>query len=143
MRNYDDIFNEDDGELAPQCRYRKEYCQQLVEWMEKGGSYDAFASKINVNPDTMYHWEEMGIPNWIKAKKLAWSANLAFMEQLGTAAMMGKIKNFSNAVWIFTMKNRHAKLYKDRSEVSVTKLGENITDEEAAGAYASMIEREE
>lgn len=37
-------------------KYESRFCEELVEHMSMGGGLRSFASKINVNPDTVYEW---------------------------------------------------------------------------------------
>ena len=42
--------------LGRPTKYRKEYCEQLVEWMREGKSFWTFASTIPCSIDTICEW---------------------------------------------------------------------------------------
>lgn len=104
-------------------KYRPEFCEQLVEHMSKGHSFESFASTINVNRDSLYEWVK-NHTDFSDAKKRAVDKNLEFMEGLGLQAMQGHIPNFNVGVWCFFMKNVHR--WKDKHELS---LDEDLTVE--------------
>lgn len=86
-------------------KYKKEYCQGLIDHMSQGWGFETYAAVINVNPDTLYEWAKVH-PEFSEAKKVAFVKSQMKFEQIGMAAMLGKIKNFQPSVWVFTMKNR-------------------------------------
>ena len=70
--------------------YRPEYCQQLVEHMSQGYSFDTFAPKAKVSLKSLYNWTER-YPEFLQAKKDAKAACKLFWEDLGVSAAQGKI----------------------------------------------------
>lgn len=95
--------------------YREEYCQQLVDHMAEGFSFETFAATIDTHRDTLYEWCKVH-PNFSDAKRTGTDKCQAYFEKLGKAAMLGKIDGFSSAVWIFSMKNRFR--WQDKVEIS-------------------------
>lgn len=51
-------------------KYKPEYCQQVIDYMSEGRTFQAFAGFISVNRDTLYKWIEKH-PEFAEAKKLA------------------------------------------------------------------------
>lgn len=108
-------------------KYKPEYCDLVVEHMEKGLSFEAFAAVIKVNRDTIYEWEKVH-PEFAEAKKNASDANLLFWEKLGIDHILNisesfgegfsKSKSLNASVWIFNMKNRFK--WRDSTDVNQT-----------------------
>jgi hypothetical protein len=86
-------------------KYKPEYCQQLIEHMSQGLSFETFAAVIDVNDDTLYEWAKVH-PEFSDAKKRAFGKCKILWEKMGIAGATGKIRNFNAAAWIFNMKNR-------------------------------------
>lgn len=89
-------------------KFKKEYCEMLIEHMRNGGSYQTFAAKIPdnaVNIDTLYYWEQKH-PEFSDAKKRGFALCRLFFETVGNAIMAGKLKNGNNINWYMQMKNR-------------------------------------
>lgn len=106
------------GEWPTKPKYRPEYCEQLIEHMSEGKSYEAFAAKIRTSRETLYNWEEVH-PEWKEAKKIAVEGFNAIWEQLAfnTAAGLSK----GNATMIqFMLRNRDPDRYKDKQQVEHT-----------------------
>ena len=97
-------------------KYKKEFCQKLIDHMSKGFSYEGFAGKIDTHRDTLYHWEKL-YPEFSDAKKKAFIKCMNYWEEMGMAGTVGKIKGFSTPMWIFNMKNRFK--WADRHEHAV------------------------
>jgi hypothetical protein len=89
--------------------YREEYCQALIDWRQRGGTYEGFAGSIGVSKQTLYDWEKAQ-PAFLDAKRRARQKHRVFMDQIGLGLMTGKLKG-SAGVWIFVMKNEHG--YRD------------------------------
>ena len=103
--------------MSCMTKYEPAICQKLIDHMSTGLSYESFAAEIGVTRKTLYNWE-VEYPAWAQAKKEAFEKCLNFWEKLGMTGIMGKIKNFQSAVYIFNMKNRFG--WKDRQEVTYT-----------------------
>ena len=100
-------------------KYKEEYCQELVNHMSNGFSFESFAGIIEVCFDTLYEWKKVH-PEFSEAHKKGLAVNLQYWEQAGIYGMkLGK--DFNTPVWIFNMKNRHK--WRDKHEV-VTSDGE-------------------
>lgn len=84
-------------------KYKPEYCDQLVDHMTDGYSFESFAGKCEVNIDTLYHWCTIH-PSFSEAKKIAVEKCRLFWERMGIEGL--RYKDFNATVWIFNMKNR-------------------------------------
>ena len=96
-------------------KYKPDYCIELIKHMQRGFSYDTFPAVIpdKVHLDTLYEWESK-YPEFSEAKKIAFTRNRHFWEELGIKASLEQKQNFNAAVWIFNMKNRFG--WKDKTE---------------------------
>jgi hypothetical protein len=92
--------------LGRPTKYDPKYCEELVEWMSKGMSFESFSGTIDTHRETLYEWAKQH-KDFSDAKKLGREKSLIFYEKLGLSAQMGKIKGFIPSVHIFTMKNKH------------------------------------
>ena len=107
-------------------KYRKEFCEKLIEHMSKGLSYESFAGQIDVDRSQLYIWEKKH-NEFHDAKKRAVEKCLLHWEKIGYAGMLGSeismgdrkinMKNFQTSMWIFQMKNRFK--WTDRQEHKV------------------------
>jgi hypothetical protein len=95
--------------------YKPEYCDKLVEHMADGNSFETFGATIGVCRDSLYTWEKK-YPDFSDAKRLGREKALSWWEKVGKLGMMGKIKGFVPAIWIFSVKNRFG--WTDKVEIS-------------------------
>lgn len=86
-------------------KYKPEYCEMLIKHMADGYSFESFAAIIDLDRDTIYEWTKAH-PDFSDAKKRAVAKSQLFWEKIGHGGSLGRIKNFSAAAWIFSMKNR-------------------------------------
>lgn len=86
-------------------KFRKEYCELLIEHQKKGLSFQCFGVTIGVDRATCDRWVQR-YPEFRAAKKTAQEHCLLFWERLGIQGTAGKIKGFNPAVYCFNMKNR-------------------------------------
>lgn len=86
-------------------KYDPSCCEKVVSFMAKGLSKEAVAGRLGISRDTLYEWcqthEEF--PDSIKEGE---AKSRYYWEKIGIDGMLGKIKGFRPAVWIFIMKNR-------------------------------------
>lgn len=85
--------------------YKPEYCEQLIEFMKQGFSFEAFGGEISVSKQTLYTWTEKH-PEFMDAKNIAYSHSRRFWEGIAIDACKGQMKIPAQAIWVFTMKNR-------------------------------------
>lgn len=108
--------------------YRPEYCQALIEHMEKGLSFEAFAGALGVAKQTLYNWEKL-FPEFVDAKEIGIGRARIFWENLGINHVVNQSESFGQgvsqskslnaSVWIFNMKNRFQWRDKQPDEVDV------------------------
>lgn len=98
--------------------YKPEYCEQLIEHMAKGYSFEAFGGVLGVSRDRVYEWAKKH-PDFAEAKDVGLSRNLMYYEQQGNQGMWidkeGPVLN--NTLWVFNMKNRHG--WTDRKDIQI------------------------
>lgn len=89
-------------------KYKKEYCEMLIEHMACGYTYESFAGRdeIEVHRDTLYAWEKY-FPEFSDAKKVGRSKQLLRDETTLMMLTAGKFPGGSVAAHIFKMKNCH------------------------------------
>lgn len=116
-------------------KYKKAFCKQLVEHMEKGFSLESFAAEINCCKQTLYNWQE-NHPDFLDAVQKGEAKSRLFWERIGIAGTIGKIDNFKQASWSFNISNRFPKEWKHRQSVDQTVT---VTAEmRIAAMYAKM-----
>lgn len=94
--------------MATSHKYRPEFCEELLEHMGKGFSFESFGAVAKVTNKTLHDWA-IRYPEFGDAKAHAELLSLWFWEKMGMAGASGKIKGFQTAVWIFSMKCRFRK----------------------------------
>jgi len=100
----------------------------LIEHMEKGLSFEAFAGLVGVTKKTLYSWFEQN-PDFLNAKEIGTARCRIFWEQLGIDHIVNKSdsehgggsssRSLNASVWIFNMKNRFGWRDKQPDEVDV------------------------
>lgn len=85
-------------------KYRPEYCDQLIQHMADGLSFEAFAADVDVHFDTLYNWCKL-FPEFSEAKKVGLAKSIKWWEQAGMQGMRTQ-GGFNATVWVFNMKNR-------------------------------------
>lgn len=125
----------EENKIGRPSKYNPEFCQQLIDHMAQGLSFESFAAVIGVNQDTLYEWTKVH-DEFSEAKKTAYNANLLFWEKQGIDGLYsivetdeeGKIvrsKSINSTVWIFNMKNRHK--WRDKQEGEEDQININLT----------------
>lgn len=104
-------------------KYKSEYDQMLIEHMATGLSYESFAGLVGVCTDTLYEWEKAH-PSFSEAKRDGFAKNRLFWERLGVQYITHVDSKFESSpklnstVYIFNMKNRFPREWRDRVEVA-------------------------
>lgn len=109
-------------------KFRKEFCQQLIDHMSQGLSFDTFAGRISVNPDSLYEWVKK-FPIFSEAKKIATAKRNFLVEsmyvQAATGAEVrdtkGRILKPNTAMMIYWTKNTLG--WSDKVEAQVDQQG--------------------
>jgi hypothetical protein len=95
--------------------FKPEYCEQLIDHMAEGYSFEAFCGKIGVAKQTAYTWVKQHA-EFAEAKEIGFEKNRLFWEHKGIEGLWGdKDSRFNSTVWVFNMKNRHG--WRDRVEM--------------------------
>ena len=103
------------NKLGAPSTFKKKYCEELIEHMASGLSFETFAALVNANRDTVFAWAKQH-KIFSDAKKIGEMKCQLFWESLGRAGSAGKINGFNCGAWVFNMKNRCK--WRDRHEVS-------------------------
>jgi len=97
-------------------KYKPQYCQELIDHMAQGLSYDCFIpSDQYVSTATLYVWEKE-YPEFLEAKGMAFHKNRMFWEKVGADQATGAIQGSATA-YVFNMKNRFN--WSDRREIKI------------------------
>ena len=105
---------------APQCKYRPEYCQMLVNHMKQGLSVATFGAKVDVSRSTVYEWIDT-IPEFKEAHEKAKQLAQEFFESRLSAKIAGvtipgiDTKKIDTTALIFALKTRFHETYGDKS----------------------------
>jgi len=98
--------------MARPSKYKKAYCQQIIDFMAKGNSAVQFAAEIGVSKDSLYEWVK-NYQEFSDAFKLARARCESHWEKIMQAKAIGNFKDKngvklkgSDACMIFWMKNR-------------------------------------
>ncbi len=86
-------------------RYRKNYCQLLIEHMSQGLSFDTFGGVVDVARDTIYEWVKVH-PEFSDAKKLGTSKRNLLVERAYVQSTLNPTKHkFNTPQMIYWTKN--------------------------------------
>jgi len=102
--------------------YKPEYCEQVIEHMASGLSYESFAGACRVSKQTLYDWE-LKYSDFLDAKAVGFELNRLYWEKLGrdhvthTESKFESTPKLNSSVYIFNLKNRFPKEWRDRTEV--------------------------
>lgn len=95
-------------------KYKPEYCDQLIEHMAKGYSFETFGAAVGVARSSVYEW--LKNQEFSDAKKEGLMQCQLFWERMGIGGATGRIKGFNVGCWVFNMKNRFG--WRDKVETS-------------------------
>lgn len=95
-------------------KYKRKYCEMLIEHMGKGYDFQSFAGKLLVNRDTLYRWVD-NYKEFSDAKEIGQALNLYKLQQIGLAGMTGKIQ-INQRLFSLFMKNIHG--WKDKVDIT-------------------------
>jgi len=110
--------------------YKPEYCQQLIDHLAHGYSFESFGAIVGRGRATLYEWVEK-YPEFAEAKRVGSERGLKFLEDaLLSTAMKETIKdtvydrkfdpkkiNPWTIQWL--LKTRHHQLYSERNHVKI------------------------
>lgn len=118
-------YNEENPPGRP-TKFQPEYCEMLINHLKRGKSYQTFAAVVDVCIDTLYEWER-NFPMFSDAKKRGWAHYQLWWEDHGQDGMYNETfkdndgmtvsKSINSTLWIYNMKCRFPKDWRDRVEV--------------------------
>ena len=85
-------------------KYEDRFCEELIQHMALGFSFESFAGKIEVAEDTLYEWQKVNL-DFSEAHRIGKSKMRVFWEELGIVGTT-EGKNFNASAWAFNMKNK-------------------------------------
>lgn len=99
-------------------KYLPEYCDQLIEHMRKGYSFEAFAADLSVGRSTLYEWEKAH-PEFKQAKEIGHEKCLKHWETIALDGVWNHPEQASvnTGIFVFNMKNRFG--WRDVSKVDI------------------------
>lgn len=106
------------GKFGRPTKYKKEYCELLVQHMSQGLSFESFAGEIDVNRDTVHEWATRH-KDFSEAKRRGEAKSRIIWEKILVGGATGKIKNYNATSAIFALKNKFPKEWRDRKEIDV------------------------
>lgn len=80
-----------EGDKLPAGRpskYKPEYCQLIIEHMEKGYSLESFGAIAEVCKDTLFEWQKVH-PEFKEAVDIGYAKSLLWWEKAGMQGMLG------------------------------------------------------
>jgi hypothetical protein len=95
----------DSNPVGRPSTYKPEYCQMLMDHMEKGFSLESFGGVVRAAKSTIYEWIK-NYPEFSDAVALGKTLCQLRWEEFGKDMMMGKVFGGSSTIYIFNMKNR-------------------------------------
>lgn len=97
--------------MARPTKYRKKFCEVVMEVGAVGGWMAEMAEACDVSRNTMNNWAD-NYPEFKEALERAKQKAQAFMEKKGRAGLM--IKNFNAPLWKQQMAARHPDEYTEK-----------------------------
>jgi hypothetical protein len=99
----------------PESTYKSEYCSIAADVLAAGESLAAVCAELDICRATLYNWRD-AYPEFANAINAGLQKAQRDWEALGREGIVGDIKNFSAAPWIFTMKNRFREDYQEEKD---------------------------
>lgn len=102
-------------------KFRPEFCEKLIDHMAKGLSFETFGAEIGTSRTQIYEWAKPEnrdkYPGFADAKSFAQEECRKFWETVGGGIATGQLNKGNAAVWIYNMKCRFAKEWRDHKEL--------------------------
>ena len=103
-------------------KYDVKYCQQLIDHMAQGFSFESFGAVINVDESTLFNWIQ-DYPEFFQSKKEAFTKSRLFWEAIGID--QAKLGVGNSTSFVFNMKNRFPKEWRDKQDLTLGGDSEN------------------
>jgi hypothetical protein len=95
-------------------KFKEEYCEQLIDHMNSGLSFESFGGVIEVAVSTLYKWAE-DHKIFSEAKAIGFQKSRFFWEKIGIQQAQDGQGNAT--AFVFNMKNRFPAEWRDKQEV--------------------------
>lgn len=102
--------------------YKQEYCQMLIDHMEKGFSFESFAGMVLTTRASLYRWRDK-YEDFRDASNIGRELCRVFWEKAGIDGMW-KGKEFNSGVWAKNISNRFRDEWTDQSKSEVNTTSE-------------------
>lgn len=86
-------------------KYKKEYCQEVIELMAQGWLDYKIAAKWNISRDTYYTWRNE-YKDFNEACKVGLAKSESWWADWGEKGMRGEVEGFDYKCWISFMNNK-------------------------------------
>lgn len=98
--------------------YDPKYCDEVVEHMKEGLSFESFAGKIGVSKQTIYDWKDKN-PEFLDAVGRGLEACRLFWEKKGIEHLIydPKGEQINSQIWSLNIRNRFPKEWSDKQQV--------------------------
>jgi hypothetical protein len=128
-------------------KYNKKYCEELIDHMEKGYSFESFAGTIRICKSTLYNWEKVN-KDFAQAKAVGIDLSRLFWETQSIEGLYSEVefnekglkiseKKINATVLIFNMKNRFPQEWREKQPGEEDQININLSlAEEVAKARA-------
>lgn len=103
-------------------KYDVKYCQQLIDHMAQGFSFESFGAVIDTAEQTLHNWL-IDFPEFLEAKREAFTKSRMFWEQIGVTQAKTGVGN--STAFVFNMKNRFPKEWRDKQDLTLAGDPEN------------------
>jgi hypothetical protein len=100
-------------------KYDPAYCQQLIDWMADGGSFDGFAGEIDCGVSTLYDWAGEH-KEFSEAKSKGKAKSLALYEKALKECAISGDKDVNPTALMFLLKCRHRAQYNETSNIHLS-----------------------
>lgn len=114
-------------------KYKKEYCELLIDYMGKGNSFQTFGVDLDVGRSTIYDWVDRH-PEFKKAYEKGKEACRKWFENRLRLCLSGQdvpgidAKKIDKTLLIFALKTRFHDIYGEKKEVTVKTDREDLMD---------------
>lgn len=109
-------------------KYKKEFCEKLIEHMKQGLSFESFASIAGCNRSIVHDWSDRH-KEFKLAKEIGESHSRLFWEKVLIAGSLGKVKGYNATSVIFALKNKFPKEWRDRREIEIESSSDNSLED--------------
>ena len=100
-------------------KYKTEMCDKVIELGKKGASRFEMCLELDIHHSTLLDWEA-NKPEFSEALKNAELYSHGWWSKYGRLGIFGQTDGFNATGYIFNMKNRFSKYWKDKQEVETT-----------------------